>query len=56
MWLEMEGVSRVYMCVVFALGGVFKQRAHSANYHSVCPRNTPENHPPTEACMVDSKL
>ena len=27
-------------------GGVFGQRAHSANYYVVYPGNTPENHPP----------
>ena len=31
------------------------QRVHSANYYVVYPGNTPENHPPTEACMVNSK-
>ena len=29
--------------------------AHSANYSVVYPGNTPENHPPTEACMIHSK-
>ena len=28
---------------------------HSANYCVVYPGNTPENHPPTEACMIHSK-
>ena len=37
------------------LGGVFAQRGHSANYYVVYPGNTPENHPPTEACMIHSK-
>ena len=32
------------------MGGVFAQRGHSANYYVVYPGNTPENHPPTEAC------
>ena len=36
-------------------GGVFAQRAHSANYYVVYPRNTPENHPPTEACIINPK-
>ena len=40
-------------------GGRFRtaraQRAHSANYYAAYPRNTPENHPPTEACMIHSK-
>ena len=27
----------------------------SANYYTVYPGNTPENHPPTEACMLNSK-
>ena len=31
------------------------QRGHSANYCVVYPRNTPENHPPTEVCMIHSK-
>ena len=38
-----------------ALGGVFAQRGHSANYCVAYPGNTPENHPPTEACMINSK-
>ena len=29
--------------------------SHSANYYVVCPGNTPESHPPTEACMIHSK-
>ena len=29
--------------------------SHSANYCVVYPGTTPENHPPTEACMVNSK-
>ena len=29
--------------------------SHSANYNIVHPGNTPENHPPTEACMIHSK-
>ena len=36
-------------------GGVFAQRAHSANYSGVYPGNTPANHPPAEACMIHSK-
>ena len=36
-------------------GGVFAERAHSANYYAVYPGNTPENHRPTEACMIHSK-
>ena len=31
--------------------GAFSQ---SANYDGVYPRNTPEDHPPTEACMIKS--
>ena len=31
------------------------QRGHSANYYVVYPRNTPENHPPAEGCMIISK-
>ena len=37
------------------LGGVFAQRGHSANYYVVCPENTPEAHPPTEGCRINSK-
>ena len=37
------------------MGGIFAQRTHSANYYFVYPGNTPENHPPTEACMIHSK-
>ena len=37
------------------LGGVFAQCAHSTNYYSIYPGNTPENHPPTEVCMINSK-
>ena len=36
-------------------GGVFAQRGDSANYYAVYPANTPENHPPTQACMIHSK-
>ena len=35
-----------------AWGGIFAQRAHSANYYGVYPGNIPENHQPTEACMI----
>ena len=45
-----------------ASGGVFAQRRHSAgtapiiaNYYVVHPGNTPETHPPTEACMIHFK-
>ena len=41
-----------YMCA--SIGGIFAHRAHSANYYTVYPGNTPENHPPTEACMLNS--
>ena len=37
-------------------GGVFAQRGHSADYYAVYPGSTPENHSPTEACMIHSKL
>ena len=37
------------------LRGVFAQRGHSANHSVVYPGNTPDNHPPTEACMIHSK-
>ena len=30
------------------------QRGNSAHYDGVSPGNTPENHPPTEACMIHS--
>ena len=36
-------------------GNVFAQRGHSANYYVVYPGNTPEHHPPTEACTINSK-
>ena len=36
-------------------GGVFAQRGHSANHYVVYPGTTPENHPPTGACMIHSK-
>ena len=36
-------------------GGVFAQRAHSASY-GVYAGNSPENLPPLEACMSNSKL
>ena len=36
-------------------GGGFAQHTHSAKYYVVYPGNTPENHPPTEACMIHSK-
>ena len=38
-----------------SLGGVFAQRAHSANHYVVYPGNTPENHPPAEGCMINLK-
>ena len=41
--------------MLYLLGGVFEKCAHSANYYVVYPTNTPENHPPTEACMIKSK-
>ena len=31
------------------------QREHSANYYVVYPGNSPEKHPPTEACLNNSK-
>ena len=37
-------------------GGVFAQRAHSANYYGDYPGNNPENHPPAESCTINSKL
>ena len=36
-------------------GGVFAQRAHSGNNYAVYPGNTPANHPPTDACMINLK-
>ena len=39
----------------YRTGVVFAQRRHSANYYVVYPGNTPENHTPTEACMIHSK-
>ena len=35
--------------------GLFSHSGHSANYYAAYPESTPENHPPTEACMVNSK-
>ena len=35
-------------------GGVFAQPVHSANYYVVSPGNTPENHSPTKACMIQT--
>ena len=29
--------------------------SHSANYYVVYPGDTPENHPPTKGCMINSK-
>ena len=37
-------------------GGVFAQRAHSANYYRDYPGNNPENHAPAESCTINSKL
>ena len=42
-------------CCNHPKGAFSKQRAHSANYYVVYPGNTPENHPPTEVCMINSK-
>ena len=36
-------------------GGVFAQCTHSSYYYVVYLGNTPEHHPPTEACMIYSK-
>ena len=36
--------------------GVLAQRAHIASYYGVYPGNSPENLPPLEACMSNSKL
>ena len=41
--------------IASSYGGVFTQRAHSTNYYVVYPGNTPENHPPAEGCMMNSK-
>ena len=43
------------LLVPCALGGVFAQRTHGTNYYVVYPGNTSEYHPPTEACMINSK-
>ena len=37
------------------LAGIFAMCGHNANYYFVHPKNTPENHPPIEACMINSK-
>ena len=34
-----------FVLSILALGSVFAQRGHSANYYIVYPGNTPENHP-----------
>ena len=51
--------TQTHVCPVSARsdgrGGGFAQRRHSANYYVAFSGNTPENHPPTEACMVHSK-
>ena len=43
-------------CLVSHPGGVFAQRAHSANYYGDYPGKNPENHPPAESCTINSKL
>ena len=44
---------------IFGQRGRFRtareQRGHSANYCVAYPGNTPENHPPTEACIIHPK-
>ena len=35
-----------YIQILPLFGGVFAQRAHSANYYGDYPGNNPENHPP----------
>ena len=47
--------SCLQMLSTLYFGGVFAQCMHSTNYYIVYPGNTPENHPPTEACTIDSK-
>ena len=42
--------------VVRSRGGVFAQRAHSANYYGDYPGDNPENHAPAESCTINSKL
>ena len=39
-----------------SFGGVFAQRAHSANYYGDYPGNNPENHASAESCTINSKL
>ena len=36
-------------------GGVFAQRKPQRQYYVVYPGNTPQNHPPAEGCMINSK-
>ena len=43
------------MALVEGEVGVQGAFSHSANHYSVYPGNTPETHPPTEACMIHSK-
>ena len=46
-------------CLHWGHSGRFRtaraQRGHSANYYAVYPGNTPEVHPPTDACVIHSK-
>ena len=42
--------------VLRPVGGVFAHIAHNASYYGVYPGNSPENLPPLEACMSNSKV
>ena len=46
-WAQTEGRGRFRTACA--------QRGHGANYYVVHHGSTPENHPPTEACMINSK-
>ena len=46
---------RLALCAKGRFHTARAQRAHDANYYVVYPVNTPENHPPTEACIIHSK-
>ena len=47
-------LSQLKAFLAFPCRGVFSHSA-GANYYVVYPGNTPENRPPTEACMINSK-
>ena len=44
-----------FVLSILALGAARAQCGQSANDYVVYPGNTPENHPPAEGCMINSK-